>query len=105
MRCSANSWPRASTFPESVVPAPVGDLTLHEIRRAVNEDTIIWGDVPAAMFAPPFESQQVLDFVREVVRVLGADGRLVLAGADQVPPNGDIDLVRRIGELLIELGA
>ena len=92
-------------FPESVVPAPVGDLTLGEIRDAVGPETIIWGGVPAAMFAPPFDADWVLDFVREVVDVLGAEGRLVLAGADQVPPNGDVDLVRRIGELLEEIGS
>lgn len=91
-------------FPESVVPAPVGDLTLSEIRDAVGPETIIWGGVPSAMFAEPFETEWVLDFVREAVDVLGTDGRLVLAGADQVPPNGDVDLVRRIGELLEEIG-
>jgi len=91
-------------FPESVVPAPVGDLTLRQIRDAVKPETIIWGGVPGAMFAPPFDAEWVLGFVREAVAVLGERGRLVLAGADQVPPNGDIELVRRIGELLIELG-
>jgi hypothetical protein len=91
-------------FPESVVPAPVGDLTPQEIRDAVKPETIIWGGVPAAMFAPPFAQEDVLDFVRDAVRVLGAGGKLVLAGADQVPPNGDIDTVRRIGDLLNELG-
>ena len=91
-------------FPESVVPSPVGDLSLSEIRESVGPDTILWGGLPAAMFAPPFEAEQVLAFVRDVVRELGAEGRLVLAGADQVPPNGNIDLVRRVAELVEQLG-
>lgn len=91
-------------FPESVVPSPVGDLSLEEIRATVKPETIIWGCVPSAMFAPPFDPDWVLAFVREVVQVVGVRGRLVLAGADQVPPNGNIDLVRRIGDLLEEIG-
>jgi len=87
-------------FPESIVPRPVGDLTVREIRDAVGPETILWGGVPGAMFAPPFEPE----WVREVVRVVGERGRFVLAGADQVPPNGDIGLVRRIGELVEEIG-
>jgi hypothetical protein len=91
-------------FPESVVPAPVGDLTLEQIRDCVQPKTIIWGCIPSAMFAEPFDADWVLDFARQAVDVLGRDGNLVLAGADQVPPNGDIELVRRIGELMEELG-
>jgi len=91
-------------FPESVVPAPVGDLTLRQVRDAVKPETIIWGGIPGAMFAPPFDRDWVLGFAREAVHVLGERGRLVLAGADQVPPNGDIDLVRRISDLLNEIG-
>ena len=91
-------------FPESVVPAPVGDLRFDQIRVAVRPETVVWGGVPAAMFAPPFQADEVLALVREAVHVLGSGGRLVLAGADQVPPNGDINLVRRIGELLEEIG-
>lgn len=91
-------------FPESIVPQPVGDLALREIRDAVGPDTILWGGIPGAMFAPPFEPEWVLDFAHECIAVLGERGRFVLAGADQVPPNGDIDLVRRIGELVEEIG-
>jgi len=91
-------------FPESVVPAPVGDLSLEAIRDAVKPDTIVWGCVPGAMFAEPFDRDTVLKYVREVVRVLSPDGRLVLASADQVPPNGDIELVKAIADLLEELG-
>ncbi len=91
-------------FPESVVPAPVGDLTLTEIADSVREDTIIWGCVPSAMFAPPFDRQTVIDFVDEAIDTLAPRCRLVLAGADQVPPDGDIELVRIIGEHIEERG-
>lgn len=91
-------------FPESVVPAPVGDLELEQIRVETSPETIIWGCVPGAMFAPPYEPDYVLDFVRRAVQVLGSTGRLVMASADQVPPDGDITLVRRIGEELERIG-
>jgi hypothetical protein len=92
-------------FPESVVPAPVGDLTLDEIHGVMGDKAVCWGGIPSAMFAPPFDRETVLDFAKETIRTLGPvnGGRLVLAGADQVPPNGDIELVKIIAEMLEEL--
>jgi hypothetical protein len=91
-------------FPESVVPKPVGDLTLEEIRETTSPETIIWGCVPGAMFAPPYDRETVLEHVRRTIDVLCPSGALVLASADQVPPNGDIELVRLIGEEISRIG-
>ena len=91
--------PRAGLdFVESVTPAPVGDMTCEEARRAVGPDCILIGGVPGAMFAPPFDWPLMRDHVHEAVRAFGSDGGFVLSSADQVPPDGDIELVHLIAQ-------
>ncbi|MGQ9553500.1 MAG: uroporphyrinogen decarboxylase family protein [Anaerolineae bacterium] len=85
-------------FVESVTPAPVGDMDCEQIRQAVGSECIIIGGVPGAMFAHPFTWPEVRDHVRLVMQVLGRDGHFILGAADQVPPDGDIELVQRISE-------
>lgn len=96
--------PRAGlAFVESVTPAPVGDMTCAEARAAVGPDCIVIGGMPGAMFAPPWDWPQVRAHVREAVSALGAEGRFILGSADQVPPDGDIELARLIGEEVLSL--
>jgi len=87
-------------FIEAITPAPVGDVAVEELFTLVNEKTILWGGVPGAMFAPPFTWDDVKTFVENIIQRHGPSGRFVLCSADQVPVNGDIDLVRRISELV-----
>ena len=62
---------------ESITPAPVGDVEIEDLRRvAGNEQTILWLDA------------------------LWPAGRLVVASADQVPPDGDVDFCRVVAETI-----
>lgn len=89
--------PRAGLdFVEAVTPAPVGDMGFAEIREAVGPECIVMGGMPGAMFALPFAWPEVREHVRRAMQVLGRDGRFILGVADQVPPDGDLDLARRI---------
>jgi len=90
---------------EALTPQPVGDLSLEEVRRLVEDATppgsrvILWGGLPGAMFAPPFTWE---DMQRQVQHVLQAwqGVPFILGTADQLPPDGDIDFVRRISEMV-----
>ncbi len=94
---------------EAITPQPVGDLSLQAIRELVEnaskpgsctlQRVILWGGLPGAMFAPPFTWQ---DMQRQVQHVLQAwqGAPFILGTADQVPPDGDIDFVRRISEMV-----
>jgi len=86
-------------FPEAVTPAPVGDLSLEVIREAVGPETVVWGRVPGAMFAPPFTKEEVLGHVRRVLDVLGKEMRLVLAGAVRFLPMGILSLCGKLESL------
>jgi len=85
-------------FIESVTPAPVGDLPIEALRPLVRPHMVLWGGIPGAMFSRSFPRDRVHRHLRHVLETEGRTGRFVLASADQVPPDGDIGLVREIAE-------
>jgi len=103
MRLAAES---GLDFVEGITPAPVGDLTPDEIRQELARlDTVVWGGVPASLFADP-DWGAVERYVTGAVKSLTRDGgRLILGVGDQVPPNGHIDYCREIARLMQRLGS
>lgn len=88
---------------ESITPAPVGDVEIDELRGLCGDrGTIIWGGIPGAMFAPPWTADDLRAHTRRLIDALAHDGRLILGSADQVPPDGDIDLCRVIAQVIRE---
>jgi len=86
---------------ESITPAPVGDLTLAEVERDLaGFDTILWGGIPGAMFCRPFGWEHVQRQVDELLNLHRRGRRIIVASADQVPPDADITLVQRVGAYL-----
>jgi hypothetical protein len=85
---------------EALTPMPVGDLGAEEMATiAGRADLILWGGVPGAMFAPPYEWDDMRKHVASVL-VAWSDQPFVLGVADQVPPDGDIEFCRQIRELV-----
>ncbi len=89
---------------DAMTPAPVGDVRIDEIRELVGEELIILGGLPGAMFAPPFTAAEMEQHVRNIIAHHKDRGRFILGVADQVPPNGDLGMVKMIGEMAEELG-
>ncbi|MBN1864427.1 MAG: hypothetical protein JW808_05965 [Victivallales bacterium] len=89
---------------DAVTPAPVGDVPVCELRKLVGPDALILGGLPGAMFAPPFGRDDMEKHVMEIIRCHKDSGKFMFGVADQVPPNGDIELVRLITELVEKHG-
>jgi len=89
-------------FVESVTPAPVGDVPVADLRAFVPADFVLIGGVPGASFAPPWTWSQLEAYVREILRH-HAHSAFILGTADQVPPDGNIEWVGRITQLLATL--
>jgi uroporphyrinogen-III decarboxylase len=90
---------------DSVVPHPVGDVAISDLRTLAGDDKIILlGGLPGAIFAPPFTAKDMEKQVKEIIRVHKDSGRFMLGVADQVPPNGDLGLVRLVAGLVEEYG-
>ena len=66
---------------------------------AGDDRVILWGGVPGAMFAPPFEWPDMERHVRRLLD-LWSGTRFVVGVADQIPANGDIENCRKISELI-----
>jgi hypothetical protein len=85
---------------EALTPQPVGDMDVAEMRSVVaGGKTILWGGIPGAMFAPPFTWA---DMKKHLERVIEAWRGIpfVVGVADQVPPNGDIEMIKKISDIL-----
>jgi hypothetical protein len=89
---------------DALTPRPVGDVDLAEIRALTGDDILILGGLPGAIFAPPFTAKDFEQHVLEIIRLHKDSGRFMLGVADQVPPNGDIQLVRLVSELVETYG-
>jgi hypothetical protein len=89
---------------DSVVPKPVGDVAIADLRALAGPDVILIGGLPGAMFAPPFTAMDIEKQVLEIIRHHKDSNKFIFGVADQVPPNGDLGLVKRVGELIEEHG-
>jgi len=85
---------------EALTPAPVGDVSLQDMRQAAGrDDLVLWGGVPGAMFAPPFDWDQMQLHVTDLLAAWQGEP-FIVSTADQVPPDGDITMCRRIAQML-----
>jgi hypothetical protein len=84
---------------EAITPEPCGDVTVDEMRAlAGNERVVLWGGVPGAMFAPPFTWPAMQAHVEHLLECWRGTP-FIVGVADQVPPNGDLEFVRRIAAM------
>lgn len=89
---------------DSVAPKPVGDVEIADLRRLAGDDVILLGGLPGAMFAPPFTAKDIERQVKAIIKHHKDTNKFMFGVADQVPPNGDLALVRLVGELIEEHG-
>ena len=86
---------------EALTPHPVGDVEIEELRvLAASSKTILWGGIPGAMFAPPWIAEDIRSQTRRLLAALGADGRLIVGTADQVPPDGNMSFCRIVADTI-----
>lgn len=82
---------------EACTPEPQGDVTLQEIKEAVG-DRIFLDGIPAVLFLPLYSTERIIDFAKQVIELFYP--KLILGISDEMPPDGDIERVRLIGEML-----
>ncbi|MCE5259820.1 MAG: hypothetical protein LLG44_12315 [Chloroflexi bacterium] len=81
---------------EAATPLPQGDVTLEQIKEALG-DMILLDGIPAVYFLPTFDEETLLDCAKRVIDMFYP--RLALGISDEIPPDGDIERVRKVGEL------
>ncbi len=89
---------------EGLTPAPLGDLEIEQVREAAGDPAVVlWGGIPGLMFTPHWSEEDFERAVRRAVEAWATDPRTVLGVGDQVPPDGLLARVRRVGEILGEI--
>ncbi len=86
---------------EAATPEPQGDVTLEEIHESLG-DLVLLDGIPAIYFLPSYPEELIGECVEKLVRLFHP--RLVLGVSDELPPDGDIERVRRVGEMARRLG-
>jgi hypothetical protein len=85
---------------EACTPIPQGDVTLEEIKEALGDRVLLDG-IPAVYFLPYYPLETLIDCAKKVVELFHP--RLVLGISDEIPPDGDIERVRLIGQMVREM--
>ncbi len=85
---------------EAATPVPQGDVTIEEIKRGLG-DLVLLDGIPALFFLRSFPVEVLTDCVKRLVELFYP--RLVLGISDEIPPDGDIERVRMVGELVREM--
>ena len=83
---------------EALPPAPMGDMTLEEIKTAVGDKIVVLDLLRAIDFLPAFPLQELLDFTKRVMDIFAP--RLILGISDEISQVGEIEKVEAITELV-----
>jgi hypothetical protein len=82
---------------EAATPLPQGDVTVEEIKQGLG-DLILLDGIPALFFLPSFPLSDLVECCQRVVDLFYP--RLVLGISDEIPPDGDIERVRLVGDMV-----
>jgi hypothetical protein len=82
---------------EACTPLPQGDVTVGEIKSGLG-DLILLDGIPALFFLTSFPLEMLTECVKQVVDAFYP--HLVLGISDEIPPDGDIERVRLVGEMV-----
>lgn len=82
---------------EALTPFPQGDVTLEEMREAIDDKVLLDG-IPAILFLPDYPLEELERCVEKIVDFFHP--RLVLGISDELPPPADIERVRLVSRIV-----
>ncbi|HID96494.1 MAG TPA: hypothetical protein EYP53_10645 [Candidatus Latescibacteria bacterium] len=86
---------------EALTPAPMGDITLEQIKEAVGNKMVVLDLLPAIDFLPYRPLKEVLEFARRVIDMFAP--KLILGISDEISQVGQIEKVEAISKLVDEI--
>jgi len=89
---------------EGIAPQPMGDITLMELKEALEGKVMIWGGIPASILCPGFSDKYVKEFTLDTLRTVAPGGGFILGIGDMLPVNGYIHRIRLISDIVEEYG-
>ena len=82
---------------ECVPPVPQGNVTLEELKEALGDKILIDG-IPATHFLPPVTDDELKAFVGKLLDTFSPN--IIVGISDMLPPDGNIEKVRMVGEIV-----
>ena len=83
---------------EALTPAPMGDMTLEQIKKAVGNKMVVLDLLPAIDFLENHPTEKLLDFTRRVIDLFAP--RLILGVSDEISQVGQIEKIEAISKLI-----
>ena len=83
---------------EALTPAPMGDMSLEEIKEAVQNKMVVLDLLPVIDFLPYRPLKELLEFARRVIDMFAP--RLILGISDEISQTGQIEKIEAISELV-----
>ena len=83
---------------EALTPAPMGDMTLEQIKAGVGDTMIVLDLLPAIDFLPDHSTEALLEFTRRVIDMFAP--RLILGVSDEISAPGEIDKIEAVSSLV-----
>jgi len=86
---------------EALTLAPMGDMTIEQIKAAVGDKMVVLDLIPAIDFLPHRPVQEMLDLTRRVLATFAP--KLILGISDEISQVGEIERVEAVTELVDEV--
>jgi len=86
---------------EALTPAPMGDMTLEEIKKAVGDRMVTLDLLPVIDFLPNHRTEDLLKFARRAIDMFAP--RLILGISDEISEVGEIEKVEAVTELVDQI--
>ncbi|HQL65488.1 MAG TPA: hypothetical protein PLS78_06480, partial [bacterium] len=83
---------------EALTPSPMCDMTLEEIKQAVNNSIVVLDLIPAIFFLPSYPLKNLLEFTEKVIEMFIP--RLILGVSDEISSAGEISRIEAISEFI-----
>jgi hypothetical protein len=82
---------------ECVPPSPMGNITVEELHEAMR-GMVLFDGIPATYFLSLVSTRELIDFTNKILSIFSP--KIILGISDMLPPNGDIEKVRTVSEIV-----
>jgi hypothetical protein len=86
---------------EALTPAPMGDMTLEQIKEGVGDEMVVLDLLPVIDFLPGRPVEDLLEFARRAIEMFAP--KLILGISDEISQIGEIEKVEAVSELVDEI--
>lgn len=82
---------------EALTPIPQGDVKIMEIKKSLGSKVLLDG-IPSILFLPEYSINFVVQYTQKILETFSPN--LILGVSDEFPPNGQIEKLELISELV-----